>query len=128
MVSLIRCTAFALALGAGVAAAELLDRVVAVVEDDIITQAELQERVDIIAKQIQQGGTPLPPRNQLIAQVLEYMVIARLQLQLAEKRGISLPKASVCCLPRMEERTVATITAKVPTLMPPATEPAAPPM
>lgn len=95
MVSLIRCTAFALALGAGVAAAELLDRVVAVVEDDIITQAELQERVDIIAKQIQQGGTPLPPRNQLIAQVLEYMVIARLQLQLAAKRGVSLPPEAV---------------------------------
>ncbi len=95
MVPLIRCTAFILAMGAGVAAAELLDRVVAVVEDDIITQAELEERVSIIAKQIQQGGAPLPPRDQLIAQVLEYMVMARLQLQLAAKRGISLPPDSV---------------------------------
>ena len=91
MVPMIRSTAFVLALGAGVAAAELLDRVVVVVEDDIITQRELQERVEIIAKQIQRGGTPLPPRDQLIAQVLEYMVIARLQLQLAEKLRVSLP-------------------------------------
>ena len=95
MVPLIRRAAFILTLGAGVAAAELLDRVVVVVEDDIITQAELQERAGIVAKQIQQGGTPLPPRDQLIAQVLEYMVIARLQLQLAAKRGISLPPGAV---------------------------------
>ena len=95
MVPLIRCAVFILALGGGAAAAQLLDRVVAVVEDDIITQAELQERVEIVAKQIQQGGTPLPPRDQLIAQVLEYMVIARLQLQLAKKRGLSLPPDAV---------------------------------
>ena len=95
MAPLIRSTAFVLGLGAGVAGAELLDRVVAVVEDDIITQEELQERVEIVAKQIEQGGTPPPPRDQLIGQVLEYMVIARLQLQLAEKRGISLPPDAV---------------------------------
>ena len=95
MVLLIRSTAFVLALGAGSAAAELLDRVVAVVEEDIITQGELQERVEIVAKQIEQSGTPLPPRDQLIAQVLEYMVIARLQLQLAAKREISLPPEAV---------------------------------
>ena len=95
MVPLIRGAALALVLGAGTAAAELLDRVAVVVEDDIITQGELQERVEIVAKQIRQGGTPLPPREQLIAQVLEYMVIARLQLQLAEQRGISLPPDAV---------------------------------
>ena len=95
MVPLIRCAAFILSLSAGAAAAELLDRVVAVVEDDIITQTELGERAGIIAKQIKQGGTPLPPRNQLITQVLEYMVIARLQVQLAAKRGVSLPPDAV---------------------------------
>ena len=95
MVPLIRSTVFILALSAGSAAAELLDRVMAVVEDDIITQGELQERVEIIAKQIEQGGTPLPPHDQLVAQVLEYMVIARLQVQLAANRGISLPPDAV---------------------------------
>ena len=95
MVPLIRGAALVFGLGAGIAAAELLDRVVVVVEDDVITKAELQDRVEIIAKQIQQGGTPLPPREELIAQVLEYMVVARLQLQLAEKRGISLPPDAV---------------------------------
>lgn len=92
---LIRLAALALALGAGAAAAELLDRVVAVVEDDVITLGELEERVEIITKQIEQGGTPPPPRDQLAAQVLEYMVVARLQLQLAAQRGITLPPDAV---------------------------------
>lgn len=95
MVTLIRGAALILALGSGVATAELLDRVVAVVEEDIITQSELEERVSIIGKQILQSGMPLPPKNQFFAQVLEYMVMARLQMQLAEKRGISLPPGAV---------------------------------
>ncbi len=95
MVTLIRCTAVVLALSAGAATAELLDQVVVVVEEDIITQSELEERVRIIGKQIQQGGMPMPPQSQLMAQVLEYMVVARLQIQFAEKRGISLPPDAV---------------------------------
>ena len=92
---MIRLVTLALALGVGVAAAELLDRVEVVVEDDIITLQELDERIKIIEKQIQQSNTPLPPRDQLADQVLDYMVIARLQLQLAKKRGISLPPGAV---------------------------------
>ena len=95
MVTLIRGAALILALGVGVATAELLDRVVAVVEEDIITQSELEERVSIIGKQVLQSGMPLPPKDQFFAQVLEYMVIARLQMQFAEKRGISLPPDAV---------------------------------
>ena len=95
MVTLIRGAALILALGAGVATAELLDRVVAVVEEDIITQSELEERASIIGKQVLQSGMPLPPKSQFFAQVLEYMVMARLQIQFAEKRGISLPPDAV---------------------------------
>ncbi len=95
MVTLIRGAALILALGAGVATAELLDRVVAVVEEDIITQSELEERASIIGKQVLQSGVPLPPKSQFFAQVLEYMVMARLQMQFAEKRGISLPADAV---------------------------------
>ena len=95
MVALIRGAALILALGAGAATAQLLDRVVVVIEEDIITQSELEERVSIIGKQVQQSGMPMPPRNQFIAQVLEHMVIARLQMQFAEKREISLPSDAV---------------------------------
>ena len=95
MVTLIRGTVLILALGVGTATAQLLDRVVAVIEEDIITLSELEERVAIIGKQVQQSGMPMPPRNQFVAQVLEHMVIARLQIQFAEKRDISLPPDAV---------------------------------
>ncbi len=95
MVALIRGAVLILALGSGAATAELLDRVVAVVEEDVITLSELDERVTIIGKQLEQGGSPVPPRDQFAAQVLEYMVMARLQVQFAEKRGIALPPDAV---------------------------------
>ena len=95
MVALIRGAALILALGAGTATAQLLDRVVAVIEEDIITLSELEERVTIVGKQVQQSGMPMPPRSQFVAQVLEHMVIARLQMQLAERQEVSLPTDAV---------------------------------
>lgn len=91
MVALIRGAALAAMLAAGAAAAELLDRGVVVVNDDIITEAELEQRLRIIAKQIEQAGTAVPPRRQLQAQVLEYMVVSRLQEQIARRRGVTVP-------------------------------------
>ena len=91
MVALIRGAALAAMLAAGAATAELLDRGVVVVNDDIITEAELEQRLRIIAKQIEQAGTAVPPRRQLQAQVLEYMVVSRLQEQIARRRGVTVP-------------------------------------
>ena len=62
-----------------------------VVEDDVITESELADRLLIVARQIEQSGTPLPPREKLTVQVLEYMIASRLQLQLAAKRNMTLP-------------------------------------
>ncbi len=95
MVALIRGAALAAALAAGSAAAELLDRGVVVVNDDIITESELNQRLRIIAKQIEQTGAALPPHSQLRDQVLEYMVVSRLQEQIAKRRGITVPVATV---------------------------------
>ena len=95
MVALNRWLPLVVVLAAPAVAAQLLDRVLVIVENDVITQSELQDRVLIVAKQIEQGGTPLPPREQLVSQVLEYMIAGRLQLQRAQQRNLTLPPGAV---------------------------------
>ena len=65
-----------------------LDRVVAVVNDDIISRSELDARLERVRKQLRQSGTALPPPNALRRQVLERLIYRRLQLQLARNSGI----------------------------------------
>ena len=65
-----------------------LDRVVAIVNDDIIAASELEARVKRIRSQLQQSGTVPPPARVLRRQVLERLILARLQVQLAVESGI----------------------------------------
>jgi len=73
---------------AGPAKIQLVDRIVAVVNNEVITQFELSERVERILKELAQRGTPLPPREQLERQVLERMILDKVQLQLARDTGL----------------------------------------
>ncbi len=66
----------------------LVDRIVAVVNSEVITSAELAERVKTVTQQLRQQGTPLPAADLLQKQVLERMIMDRLQLQLAKETGL----------------------------------------
>lgn len=66
----------------------LLDRIVAVVDNDVITRSELDERVHMIILQLEKQGTPLPPREILEKQILERIISDRLQLQHAAQTGL----------------------------------------
>lgn len=80
----------AVTLVPGVMAADAaaIDRIVAIVNDDIITRGELDEEIDMIKQQMRQRGGGMPPEAALRKQVLERLVISRLQLQLANSTGI----------------------------------------
>ena len=65
-----------------------LDRIVAVVENDIIMQSELVTKLRTVAGQMQQQGIQLPSSNVLETQVLERMILMKIQLQRAEATGI----------------------------------------
>jgi peptidyl-prolyl cis-trans isomerase SurA len=69
---------------------ELLNRIVAVVNDDIITSSELDHEMVSISAELQKKDTQLPPRAILEKQVLERLIVKRLQLQLAETSGIRI--------------------------------------
>ena len=65
-----------------------VDRIVAVVNSEVITSREVAARVKAVAQQLGQQGTPLPPEDVLQKQVMERMIMDRLQLQLAKETAL----------------------------------------
>ncbi len=72
-----------------------VDRIVAVVNNEVITQFELSERVGRVLKDLAQRGTPLPARDALERQVLERMILDKVQLQLARDTGLRVDDLDV---------------------------------
>jgi len=68
----------------------LVDRILAVVNSEVITQFDLSERVTRALRELRVRGTPLPDRNDLQRQVLERMILERAQLQLARETGLQI--------------------------------------
>jgi len=67
---------------------EPVDKIVAVVNDDVITSTELDTRLHSIKEQLKNQSSPIPPDAVLKKQVLDRMILASLQLQLADRNGI----------------------------------------
>ncbi len=67
-----------------------LDRIVAVVNDGVIVQTRLDQRIRRVRAQIQQRGIALPSKNVLRRKVLDRMVMEKIQLQLAARTGIQV--------------------------------------
>ncbi|MEJ6744035.1 MAG: peptidylprolyl isomerase [Porticoccaceae bacterium] len=68
----------------------MLDRVVAIVDDDIVLDSELQQRMMTINEQIAQSGTQAPPQEIILQQVLERLISERLQLNMGYNAGIRI--------------------------------------
>lgn len=66
----------------------MLDRIAAVVNDEVVTRNELEERLKFAMRQLREQGTPMPPRDALERQLLERMVTDRVQLQFAKETGL----------------------------------------
>ncbi|WP_374257217.1 SurA N-terminal domain-containing protein, partial [Yokenella regensburgei] len=67
---------------------QTLDRIVAVVNDGVITQNQLNSRVRSASMQLQRQKVQLPPGDILRQQVLEQMITERTQVQVAQEAGI----------------------------------------
>jgi len=68
----------------------LLDKVIAIVNDDIVMQSELQQRVRSVTNRLEAQGTPLPPRSVMERRVLEQLILESIQLQRADQAGIRI--------------------------------------
>lgn len=71
------------------------DRILAVVGDDVITQRELVERMNLIAQQMVERGNRPPDQDTLARQVMERLIVERVQLQEAERVGINIDEMTL---------------------------------
>ena len=70
---------------------EVLDQVVAIVDDDIILASELRERVQGVRSTMESRGVEVPPDDVLIRETLDRLILDSIQLQLANRYGVRIP-------------------------------------
>lgn len=78
----------ALLATASATAAEPLDRILVVVNDGALLQSELDQAMDDARRQIKERGITAPPDAAVRAQVLERLILTRIQTQRAQQAGI----------------------------------------
>ena len=71
------------------------DRIVAVIGDEVITQYDLRQRLATALKQLQKQNTTLPPQEVLERQLLERMIMDRVQMQFARETGLKVDDAQL---------------------------------
>lgn len=85
----------ALMASCALAQVEVLDQVVAIVDDDIILASELQERVVGVRSNMESRGVELPDDETLVRETLDRLILDSIQLQLANRYGVRIPDAQL---------------------------------
>jgi peptidyl-prolyl cis-trans isomerase SurA len=76
-------------------AVTLVDRIVAVVNKEVITYSELNEAVGMAQRQLARQGTQAPERPVLERQMLERLIVDKAQLQLARETGLRIDELQI---------------------------------
>ena len=87
--------ALTLASSCAIFAAQKLDSIVAVVNDDIVLKSDLTTRLVKVQQQFTNDQTNMPDLKALTSQVLDQLIIENLQLQLATKKGVYIADPSL---------------------------------
>ena len=102
VISIISSLVLSCAIPVAFGAIEILDKVIAVVDDDVIMDSELQERLTAVKNNIALRNVEAPPEDVLIRQTLDRLILESIQLQMGARYGI-----------RIEEQQMATAVARL---------------
>lgn len=80
---------------AGAQRISLVDRIVAVVNSQVVTSSELAERVVVAVRQMKRQNTPVPELHLLERQVLERLILEKAQLQMAKETGLRVDEVQL---------------------------------
>jgi len=84
-----------LALSVAKAEEVLLERIVALVNEDVVLASELEAELASVTAELRQRDVQIPPDDELRRQVLERLVMQTLQMNVAERRGIRVDSATL---------------------------------
>ncbi|AQA17027.1 molecular chaperone SurA [Halioglobus japonicus] len=87
----------ALTLGASALQAEtqMLDQVVAIVDDDVIMASELRERIGDIKTSMASRGGEMPPEDELVRETLDRLILESIQVQKGARVGVRISDAQL---------------------------------
>jgi len=60
---------------------EVIDTIVAVVDSDVVTQSDVNQKLDTIYRNYKGNENELPPQEQLYKEVLDRLILENIQLQ-----------------------------------------------
>lgn len=75
--------------------AQELDRIVAIVDDSVVTKTQLEQRLQQIQSRFADDPSQLPPADVLREQVLDRLIVEEIQLQMAGRGGLQVPDAQI---------------------------------
>lgn len=84
-----------LAVPAIPASAQVIDRVLVVVNDGVITESEFIDALRQTVSELRSRGSEVPERRILEEQVMEQLILERIQLQMADRLGIQVSEVQV---------------------------------
>lgn len=88
----------------------VLDRIVALVDDEVVLASELDAEMASVSRELTQRNVRMPPRDELRRQVLERLIMQTLQFNVAERRGIRVDSATLdAAVRRVAERNGITL-------------------
>ena len=94
MTTLTRFLIFTLICGlpVGSQCAVEIDRIIAIVDEDVVMQSELESQIRRVREQLRQQGAALPPTRVLDRQIMDRLVLQKIQLQKASEFGVEVPE------------------------------------
>ncbi|QJD59404.1 molecular chaperone SurA [Pseudomonas sp. gcc21] len=72
-----------------------LDRVAAIVDNDVVMLSQVEERMGAVRQQLNERDAQLPPEDALRRQVLDRLILESIQLQMGDRAGIRIDDASL---------------------------------
>ena len=80
---------------------DILDGIAAIVNEGVVLKSELHLQTETITKRAREQGMQLPPPDILQEQVLESLIVKRIQLQRAERIGIQVSDQLLMLITRL---------------------------
>jgi peptidyl-prolyl cis-trans isomerase SurA len=74
---------------------KILGKTVAIVNKDVITDLELNKKIAIVTKQLQNTGTAIPPKEKFSKQILNNLITEKLELQIAQLNNLTATEQQV---------------------------------
>jgi len=89
---LLLCACLASSAGAET---QMLDQVVAIVDDDVVMASELRERLQTVMANVEARGVEAPPEDEIIRDILDRLILERIQMQMGERYGVRISDAQL---------------------------------